>query len=262
MFRKTFLVVSLFISSSVFANEFDYLPVSEQIKLSEHTVSVSSIANDSDYSELGFSQELFDFYTEIEQLKKENPHLSAEELVEVIDKKMLPSLSNKTLLRKSDVLSSKSYEEEISKWNSLNTYTKALIVLYPANAYVTSITRQKAIDYTNAWRKQVIVGDKSDAFRHAIWNALMSKYISEAWAYQFATAHEMKSDEELNKVNVDGKLESAHKVMDLHNNKVGRACWKWNDTISYTSDNELISRVKARMKEGKQVDGELYWLNK
>lgn len=264
MFRKTFLVVSLFISSSVFANEFDYLPVSEQIKLSEHTVSVSSIANDSDYSELGFSQELFDFYTEIEQLKKENPHLSAEELVEVIDKKMLPSLSNKTLLRKNESFVSTlnmDYVEE--QWYRTNSYVKILLVSYPAMAYITNLTKDKAREYTNSFRPQVIVGDKSDAFRHAIWNALMSKYTSEAWAYQFATAHEMKSDEELNKLNPgDGKLELIHQLMDLHNNKVGRDCWKWNDSIAYTSDNELISRVKARMKQGKQINGELYWINK
>jgi hypothetical protein len=263
MFRKTFLVVSLFVSSSVFANEFDYLPVSQQMKLAEHTVSVSAVAHDSDYSELGFSQELFDFYTEIENLKKANPHLSAEELVEVIDKKMLLSSSRNALLGQNENFASPMYIEVVKDtWTSLNIYEKYLVVNNPANAYITSLTKDKAWDYTKQHFGKNGLGDKSDAFRHAIWNALMSKYVSEAWAYLFATAHENKSADELKQVAQDGNLESAHQVMDLHNNKEGRACWKWNDTIALTSDNELILRVKARMKQGKQLAGELYWLNK
>jgi hypothetical protein len=53
---------------------------------------------------------------------------------------------------------------------------------------------------------------KADAFRHAYWNALMTRRTSAAFAAQFAGAHEVGSGNT-----------AAATAMDLHNNAVGRA---------------------------------------
>src|SRR5262249_43811626 len=50
-----------------------------------------------------------------------------------------------------------------------------------------------------------------DAFRHAYWNALMTRQNGEEWARQFATAHE----------GVPGDY-AVREAMDLYNNEVGR----------------------------------------
>ncbi len=100
------------------------------------------------------------------------------------------------------------------------------------------------------------LGDLSDAFHHAIWNALMSRYISEAWAYLYATAHEDKSEEELNQKATDGYYEWQHRDMDLYNNQQGRDVWYWYDSILYTFDSDLVDRVLTKLN-----NGELTWLH-
>ena len=102
---------------------------------------------------------------------------------------------------------------------------------HPVNAALTIQTKDMAFELTQTHMGQNGLGNKSDAFRHAIWNALMSRYISENWAYMFATAHEDKPQDELNKRAPDGHFEYEHKEMDLHNNKEGRDVWHWYDTV-------------------------------
>ncbi len=58
--------------------------------------------------------------------------------------------------------------------------------------------------------------DESDAFRHAIWNALMVRDIGESLAEEFATNHEI----------FDKDQTQRQKEMDMHNNKVGRETGK------------------------------------
>ncbi|OHU87924.1 MULTISPECIES: DUF6973 domain-containing protein [Pseudoalteromonas] len=223
---------------------------------------ITSIMGNAKYASLPHSQSKALFYEFIEQTKQQNPHLSVEDIVSLIDN--MPNgfqQGQMHALNQGSVSIQASYEVIRSQWNSLNTYEKALVVASPANAYITDITKDKAYTYTNNEYGFNGLGDESDAFRHAIWNALMSKYISEFWAYQFATAHEQKSQEELNKVARDGNLESEHQKMDLHNNKEGRDCWHWNDSIVYTSDDTLIERVRDKVKSNQRVTGQLYWLN-
>lgn len=58
--------------------------------------------------------------------------------------------------------------------------------------------------------KEGFHNNKSDAFRHAFWNAFMSKMADSSFARKFATAHEALSEN------------TKETAMDLHNNKVGR----------------------------------------
>ncbi len=100
------------------------------------------------------------------------------------------------------------------------------------------------------------VGNRSDAFRHAIWNTLMSRDISVEWAEEYATAHEAKSSEELSQVAPDGFSEREHRIMDLFNNEQGRQCWLECDASGITSDDDLVDCVKAKIDSGS-----LMWLH-
>lgn len=74
------------------------------------------------------------------------------------------------------------------------------------------LSAQAAVD---RWACDADVGftdGKADAFRHAYWNALMTRRTSAAFAAQFAGAHEVGSTNT-----------AAATAMDLHNNAVGRA---------------------------------------
>jgi len=70
---------------------------------------------------------------------------------------------------------------------------------------------------------------KADAFRHAFWNELMSKYLSVGWAQAYATAHESET--------ADGNA----KRMDLNNNAVGRGIYMSN---SSKSEAQLVTITK------------------
>ena len=70
------------------------------------------------------------------------------------------------------------------------------------------------------------LGDRSDAFRHGIWNAEMTVLIGKEKAELFATAHE---DKDVTGKESDGYPKTAHRDMDLHNNEVGRTIGEQNE---------------------------------
>ena len=81
------------------------------------------------------------------------------------------------------------------------------------------------------------MGDRSDAFRHGIWNAEMSLLIGTEKAELFATAHE---DKDVFGNETDGYSKEAHKQMDLHNNAVGR---ELGEIYSEVSEEELANII-------------------
>ncbi len=95
--------------------------------------------------------------------------------------------------------------------------------------------------------------NRADAFRHAYWNALMTKNISEDFAKLFSSIHEFGNDHyTFYDLNQNGR-EYYHKrsdgTMDLLNNHLGRE-------IAKTSAGNLKDQVLKNLNEGK-----LYILN-
>ncbi len=138
-----------------------------------------------------------------------------------------------------------------SEWSKLTRSEKWLIVMNPLKAIETYKISQLAFQYTEREFGHNGLGDKSDAFRHALWNALLCKNIDTQWAEEITTAHEDKNEEQLNQIAPDGNPERAHRFMDLHNNNEGRTCWYREDTESSTSDETLIQRVHLKLNSGK-----------
>jgi len=98
----------------------------------------------------------------------------------------------------------------------------------------------------NAW---VNNDGHRDAFRHAYWNARLTKDFGETWAQAFTTAHE----------GVPGNP-GTREAMDLYNNEVGRKIAVENP---HASDKQLAELVQKAVSDGKMVvvdgAGNLAW---
>lgn len=73
---------------------------------------------------------------------------------------------------------------------------------------------------------------RGDAFRHAYWNAVMTKEIDETWARKFATAHESETPA------------GNDRTMDLRNNGVGRGVGRRGGSRA-TMANRVASKVRG-----------------
>ncbi len=101
-----------------------------------------------------------------------------------------------------------------------------LLMANPWNINATKTARSLAESAArNVWPGMSQYQDKADAFRHAYWNILMSKYVSISWAQQMATAHESESPN------------TVDKAMDLDNNAVGRRLFS---QYSWYSESDFV----------------------
>jgi hypothetical protein len=89
--------------------------------------------------------------------------------------------------------------------------------------------------------------DQNDAFRHAYWNALLTREFGEDWAKRYTTAHEA----------IPGN-QAAREAMDLFNNEQGRAIAVANPNAT---PEQLAGLIKDAVNQGRTVvigpDGEL-----
>lgn len=123
-----------------------------------------------------------------------------------------------TELKKAKQLSTPPGKTSINSYSifSLNWQETLLLMGEPWNAFPTNTCRSLAVDETNRqWPGYAQFQDRADGFRHAYWNILMCRRISEDWARKFSTAHEYGA--------VNGLLDAQ---MDLNNNGIGRALWR------------------------------------
>lgn len=93
------------------------------------------------------------------------------------------------------------------------------MIRYPFDALKVNKAKEIATKQTERKFGKNGLGDRSDAFRHGIWNAEMTVLIGSEKAELFATAHE---DKDTTGNESDGYTKDEHKKMDLHNNEIGR----------------------------------------
>lgn len=212
---------------------------------SEKIQSVDEVLSDPKFSGLTFDSNAVRLFKDVENFKKENPNLNTQELISQFDKK-IDTEGRFTL-------TSDSYN---STWKSLTLAEKVLVTASPANALLVNYCKDKAVSFSDSHYLYGTLdgnGTKKDAFRHAIWNALMCKYISKADAVTWATAHE-DHDNVYYQTVFDGFTGRQHTDMDLFNNKKGRDCWNiLTDGILWTSDQTLQDRVNAKIQAGEMV---------
>ncbi|ABR50745.1 hypothetical protein Amet_4677 [Alkaliphilus metalliredigens QYMF] len=184
---------------------------------------------------LTISDEFIDY---LQDIKERNPKLSDEKLIRLIDETL--SLENDIMVK------SIIYP---SGWSNLTTAEKIFIVANPLLVNPIQLAVNDANYCTKQYYGHNLVGDPSDAYRHAVWNALMAKYIGAitskstgiSKAAAFATAHEdypssvlQEKSKNSNGV-LDGYTLLDHKDMDLYNNKKGRDIFDLNSTLVSTA---------------------------
>lgn len=166
---------------------------------------------------------------EIETIKSENPGLSEDEILKLMDNRHSFSANERGI---------------IDIWNSLTDSEKKLCIRYPFDALKVNTARNIATEQTDRKFGYSGLGDRSDAFRHGIWNAEMTVLIGKEKAELFATAHE---DKDVTGDESDGYPKTAHRDMDLHNNEVGRAIGEQNEDVS---ENEMANIIYQDIYSG------------
>lgn len=125
----------------------------------------------------------------------------------------------------------------IDIWNVLTDSEKKLCIRYPFDALKVNKAKNIATSQTEAKFGTNGLGNRSDAFRHGIWNAEMTILIGKERAELFATAHE---DKDVTGTESDGYPKTAHRDMDLHNNEVGREIGEKNKEASESEMADII----------------------
>lgn len=166
--------------------------------------------------EAQFSNEEWEsFIDEIIKIKEKNPDKADEEIVAIIS----------ASVKARDVES----RGILDTWNALTASEKLLCVKYPFAALKVNEARNIATEQTKRKFGYNGLGDRSDAFRHGMWNAEMTVLIGAEKAELFATAHE---DKDTTGNESDGYSKEEHKNMDLNNNAVGRVIGQNNSSFS------------------------------
>lgn len=137
-------------------------------------------------------------------------------------------------------------------WNSLTDSEKKLVIRYPFDALKVNTSKNIAINQTELKFGKNGLGDRSDAFRHGIWNAEMTILIGKEKSELFATAHE---DKDISGNESDGYPKVEHKEMDLHNNTIGRKLGEQNKNLNESAMSDLI------YGEIDKVDTDFVWLH-
>ncbi len=185
------------------------------------------------------------FIDNIIKIKAENPNLSTEELVKLIFEKNSGEVG--------------ALAESTTAWDKLTPDEKWLVVLYPKEALVVDACKKDTDTITNKKYPKWKDGDKGNAFRHALWNAMMTLNIGRSLAKSFADAHEavvgtdgkLLTDAQLKLLKWNGFDGLQHKNMDLHNNGKGRDCVAWYEF--FTSNDTLAKRVQTKIDNGEMV---------
>ena len=156
------------------------------------------------------------------------------------------------------VKTAKAYSISYDSWRKLTTAEKLLIVTDPKAALITDSLAKLAFQWTQEKFRKNGLGDQSDGYRHGIWNALMTRDISRSWAEAYATAHEDKSQTELQQKEADGYYKYQHRNMDLNNNKVGRDQIQWYEYWFNCSDATVKTRISNKLTN---KSGGIIWLH-
>lgn len=123
----------------------------------------------------------------------------------------------------------------MSGYSTLTEGEKRYVKRHPVNAYKISECKNKAVAETRKRFGHNGRNDRSDAFRHCFWSALLAREIGYQQALEFTTLHESQPGNELKE-----------KIMDLHNNSVGADIGR-----NGGSDEMLSLRSIEALKQGK-----------
>ncbi|MCB0407153.1 MAG: hypothetical protein KDD34_03050 [Bdellovibrionales bacterium] len=109
-----------------------------------------------------------------------------------------------------ELCSKSTVEQILAYFPRLSEGDRLVISKMPKEAFKVFLAKEKAEDLTKKIFNKSGKDDESDAFRHFVWSALVTKELGEDKAKTFLKAHEEDSTQEKNQ-----------KEMDTQNNKQG-----------------------------------------
>ena len=172
------------------------------------------------------------FISEIELFLDENQYsLEAKTYIEnIIDSNVKNDFSD---ILKMELFTNNPY----AIWNELTSEEQNLIISFPMEAYNIFKNREVAESATQLKFGNNGLNDKSDAFRHAYFNAINTKKVGAYMAKLFSDAHESETPLKL----------LLEKQMDLFNNAIGH-----QSEINYPSASilELVNLIYREMLDG------------
>ncbi|TVO62698.1 DUF6973 domain-containing protein [Denitromonas ohlonensis] len=122
----------------------------------------------------------------------------------------------------------------LAQYEQLTPQERNYITSHPHHALTIRQSKETAFEATKARFGFNGRNDKSDAFRHCFWSAILARDIGYANALRFTTAHESSL--------INPKNE---KAMDLHNNSVGLVIGRQGGSdqiLSHRCMEALVSR--------------------
>lgn len=171
------------------------------------------------------------------------------------DLQTIDNRSKEIILKRYNYRKSLRYNDIIETINKINDEEAKLILLNPTSTIDVYHAKKESESKTIELYGSNLSDSNSDAFRHAYWNALMVKKITESPKGRgdisrgiyitklFADAHEAGDN---------GQYQIA-KEMDLHNNSIGRRISENSYNLNYNqfvSDLELSNLVKTAVDNG------------
>ena len=123
-------------------------------------------------------------------------------------------------------------------WDKLTESEKAFVREHTVVAAAFYFDKQEAEAETAVRFGGNFKNDESDAFRHALWNALMAFDQGAELAKQLADAHEDRPDNPIDEMN-----------MDLHNNEMGRTIGV-GATATGMPESSLADQVQTALDSG------------
>ncbi len=137
-----------------------------------------------------------------------------------------------------------SFDLDDEGFGDLTKEEKLLVVAFPVQALIIRENKEPAETETENRFGFSARNDKSDAFRHAFFNAMNSNDAGDTVARLFSTAHESEVPANL----------ILEVQMDLHNNDIGHTIG--DDASFFVSDQELSNSVYSEL-----LSGNLFYLS-
>lgn len=124
-----------------------------------------------------------------------------------------------------------------AQYKNLTLQERQYIRSHPHHAL--SIERSRDVAFTETKKRFGHSGrnDKSDAFRHCFWSAVLAREIGYQSALRFTNAHES-----------DPRNPPAEKAMDLHNNSVGLSIGRGGGSNTHLSGRCIAALLSGQLK--------------
>ncbi len=123
------------------------------------------------------------------------------------------------------------------QFKQLTPQEQQYITAHPHHVFAIKSSKEAAFQETKKRFGFNGRNDKSDAFRHCFWSAVLAREIGYAGALQFTTAHESSP--------LNPKDE---KEMDLHNNEVGLSIGRTGGSDQALSQRCMAALIAGQLK--------------